>query len=85
MRRREFILVLGGEWPRGGAQQNAMSVIGLIGGATCTGASWFERRQRVRAKRGPMINSVALLTMRGRVICGQIVSLRANSSTSLAL
>jgi hypothetical protein len=27
-------------------------------------ASWFETRQRVRAKRGPMINSVALLTMR---------------------
>jgi hypothetical protein len=28
------------------------------------GASWFETRQRVRAKRGPMINSDALLTMR---------------------
>jgi hypothetical protein len=27
-------------------------------------ASWFETRQRVRAKRGPMINSDALLTMR---------------------
>jgi hypothetical protein len=27
-------------------------------------ASWFETRQRVRAKRGPMINSGALLTMR---------------------
>jgi hypothetical protein len=28
------------------------------------GLSWFETRQRVRAKRGPMINSDALLTMR---------------------
>jgi hypothetical protein len=28
-------------------------------------ASWFETRQRIRAKRGPMINSDALLTMRG--------------------
>jgi hypothetical protein len=28
--------------------------------------SWFETRQRVRAKRGPMINSDALLTMRIR-------------------
>src|SRR5665647_3062332 len=27
-------------------------------------ASWFETRQRVRAKRYPMINSDALLTMR---------------------
>jgi hypothetical protein len=27
-------------------------------------AAWFETRQRVRAKRGPMINSDALLTMR---------------------
>jgi len=26
---------------------------------------WFETRQRVRATRGPMINSVALLTVRG--------------------
>jgi hypothetical protein len=26
--------------------------------------TWFETRQRVRAKRGPMINSDALLTMR---------------------
>jgi hypothetical protein len=30
------------------------------------GASWFETPQRVRAKRGPMINSDALLTMRRR-------------------
>jgi hypothetical protein len=29
-------------------------------------ASWFETRQRVRAKRGSMINSDALLTMRIR-------------------
>jgi hypothetical protein len=28
------------------------------------GNSWFETRQRVRAERGPMINSDALLTMR---------------------
>jgi hypothetical protein len=28
--------------------------------------SWFETRQRVRAKRGPMINSDALLTKRAR-------------------
>ena len=28
---------------------------------------WFETRQRVRAKRGPMINSDALLTMRSSV------------------
>jgi hypothetical protein len=28
---------------------------------------WFETRQRVRAKRGPMINSDALLTMRSEV------------------
>jgi hypothetical protein len=26
-------------------------------------SSWFETRQRVRAKRGPMINSDALLTI----------------------
>jgi hypothetical protein len=28
--------------------------------------SWFETRQRVRAERGPMINSDALLTVRVR-------------------
>ena len=32
--------------------------------------SWFETRQRVRAKRGPMINSDALLTMRDRGLFG---------------
>jgi hypothetical protein len=41
MKRRAFMALRGGAAASGreeGAQQNAMSVIGLIGGATCTGA-----------------------------------------------
>src|SRR5262249_23757176 len=37
---------------------------GVWKGEATARASWFETRQRVRAKRGPMTGSVALLTMR---------------------
>jgi hypothetical protein len=41
------------EWPLGRVSKDEKYI-----------GSWFETRQRVRAKRRPMINSDALLTMR---------------------